>query len=261
MEITQPFYLGATEVTLGQFRQFVEANPKYQVVDDKWKDPGFEQTDDHPVVSVTWTNAVDFCAWLSQKEGEKYRLPTEAEWESVAAPVRRHGTHLAIGTPICCCTHGARPICQAGRIPWAGSKAILGGFLTCTGTLGSCARTCTIRNTTNRVRRKTHRGRAPWRARVPWRLVGQLTCALPLCFSRPTAFPSTTTTTSAFVSCWLSRLPAASSLISGTPFSELVVFLDELPKFYRWNLGYYVSRCRPAFSRTRIVRNTPVKMS
>ena len=42
---------------------------------------GFEQTDNHPVVFVSWQNAVDFCNWLSKKEGKKYRLPTEAEWE------------------------------------------------------------------------------------------------------------------------------------------------------------------------------------
>ena len=43
--------------------------------------PGFPQTDDHPVVNVTWNDAVAFCQWLSRKEGKTYRLPTEAEWE------------------------------------------------------------------------------------------------------------------------------------------------------------------------------------
>jgi formylglycine-generating enzyme required for sulfatase activity len=102
VRITQPFYLGVTEVTRGQFRRFVdetgyqteaekdgkgghgwneeakefEQNPRYT-----WQDPGFEQTDDHPVVNVTWNDAVAFAAWLSRKEGNTYRLPTEAEWE------------------------------------------------------------------------------------------------------------------------------------------------------------------------------------
>jgi formylglycine-generating enzyme required for sulfatase activity len=81
VEITQPFLLGATEVTVGQFRQFIEANPKYKAADRRWRSPGFDQTDDHPVVWVSWHNAVDFCNWLSEKEGREYRLPTEAEWE------------------------------------------------------------------------------------------------------------------------------------------------------------------------------------
>ncbi len=80
VEITRSFYLGVTEVTVGQFRQFVE-EAKYQVGDTHWRDPGFEQTDDHPVVCVSCKNAIDFCAWLSKKEGKTYRLPTEAEWE------------------------------------------------------------------------------------------------------------------------------------------------------------------------------------
>jgi len=42
---------------------------------------GFEQTDEHPVVNVSWNDAVAFCKWLSRKEGKSYRLPTEAEWE------------------------------------------------------------------------------------------------------------------------------------------------------------------------------------
>jgi formylglycine-generating enzyme required for sulfatase activity len=80
VEITQPFYLGVTEVTVGQFRQFVE-EAKYNVGDDRWKNPGYGQFDDCPVVWVSWYDAVAFCDWLSEKEGKKYRLPTEAEWE------------------------------------------------------------------------------------------------------------------------------------------------------------------------------------
>jgi formylglycine-generating enzyme required for sulfatase activity len=104
VEITQPFYLGKYGVTRGQFRQFVEANKGYQTEAERdgeggwgfnketkqfegrkpqytWRNPGFDQTDEHPVVNVSWNDARAFCDWLSQKEGRKYRLPTEAEWE------------------------------------------------------------------------------------------------------------------------------------------------------------------------------------
>jgi formylglycine-generating enzyme required for sulfatase activity len=81
VEITKPFYMGTTEVTVGQFRKFVAANRKYGVGDDRWREPGFPQSDEHPVVWVSWQNAIDFCNWLTDKEGKKYRLPTEAEWE------------------------------------------------------------------------------------------------------------------------------------------------------------------------------------
>ncbi len=43
---------------------------------------GFEgQTNEHPVVNVSWNDAKAYCEWLSRKEGKTYRLPTEAEWE------------------------------------------------------------------------------------------------------------------------------------------------------------------------------------
>ncbi len=95
VEITQPFCLGSTEVTVGQFRQFVEEE-KYQAGDDRWQKPGFEQADDHPVVWVSWQNAVDFCTWLSEKEGKKYRLPTEAEWE-YSCRAGKGGTRYCFG--------------------------------------------------------------------------------------------------------------------------------------------------------------------
>ena len=71
--ITQPFFMGVTEVTLGQYRQF---DPDF-----KKNNPKFKPADDDAVGGVTWEKAVAFCEWLSKKEGKLYRLPTEAEWE------------------------------------------------------------------------------------------------------------------------------------------------------------------------------------
>jgi formylglycine-generating enzyme required for sulfatase activity len=92
VEITQPFYMGVYAVTRGQFRQFVQdekyhGGKKYQTKAEKdgssstWENPSFMQEDDHPVVYVSWHDTDAFCKWLSEKEGKKYRLPMEAEWE------------------------------------------------------------------------------------------------------------------------------------------------------------------------------------
>ncbi|MBY0524212.1 MAG: SUMF1/EgtB/PvdO family nonheme iron enzyme [Gemmataceae bacterium] len=100
--LTKPFYMGVHEVTVRDFRAFVDetkyqtqaertgkgafrydADKKEWVRDAKciWKAPGYPIADDLPVTCVTWTDAAAFCEWLSKKEGRRYRLPTEAEWE------------------------------------------------------------------------------------------------------------------------------------------------------------------------------------
>ena len=101
VRITKPFWLGVHEVTRGQFRRFVEdrgyqteaerdGKGGYEVIDGQWRqDPrfvwnaglGFEQADDHPVVNVTWNDVTAFYTWLSEREGEKSSLPSEAQWE------------------------------------------------------------------------------------------------------------------------------------------------------------------------------------
>jgi formylglycine-generating enzyme required for sulfatase activity len=117
VRITRPFYLDATEITRGRFRRVVESTgltteaerdgkggwgwnetaAKFER-DSKytWRNAGFPQTDEHPVVNVSWNDAVAFCNRLSELDGLKpyyhfgdgeqsggdgYRLPTEAEWE------------------------------------------------------------------------------------------------------------------------------------------------------------------------------------
>jgi formylglycine-generating enzyme required for sulfatase activity len=101
------FALGRTTVTRGDFSKFVRATgyktdadlnttPKVESPQDgcfvvgsvigwkagtSWRDPGYEQSDSHPVVCVSWNDAIAYVKWLSSETGSRYRLPSEAELE------------------------------------------------------------------------------------------------------------------------------------------------------------------------------------
>jgi sulfatase modifying factor 1 len=95
------FWIGKTEITVAQFRQFVNATG-YRTEAGKigrgnvwvngrfenklyahWLNVNAEQSDDYPVTLISWKDANEFCRWLS-RDGFACRLPTEAEWEKAA---------------------------------------------------------------------------------------------------------------------------------------------------------------------------------
>lgn len=118
VRLTTPCYIGAHEVTVGQFARFATAtryvaeplqdrdddddddddddrgrgfgrgrgrgarSPRPAAVPDHaWYHTKYAPSATFPVVQLTWADAVAFCDWLSELEGRRYRLPTEAEWE------------------------------------------------------------------------------------------------------------------------------------------------------------------------------------
>jgi len=100
VNLSKGFYMQTTTVTVAHWKAFVsETGYKSEAEtgggayawtgtewkkdkDKNWKNPGFEQTEQCPVTCVSWNDAQEFVKWLNLKEGsDKYRLPTEAEWE------------------------------------------------------------------------------------------------------------------------------------------------------------------------------------
>ncbi|RLG90204.1 MAG: hypothetical protein DRO36_06505 [Candidatus Hecatellales archaeon] len=135
------FYIGRYEVTVREFKEFVEETGYKTTAekrggakllfDKKWVkipvvnwrkpyvNPYFRHKETHPVVCVSWYDAIHFCNWLSKKhglrecytiKGEKvscdfgangYRLPTEAEWEYAARGGKKSKGYIYAGSNDC----------------------------------------------------------------------------------------------------------------------------------------------------------------
>ena len=83
------FFIGRYEVTNQQYYEFwVEQSdsaywPEYSSVIGSWPQDALDKPN-HPVVGVSWEDAMAFCRWLGLRTSERYTLPTEAQWEYVA---------------------------------------------------------------------------------------------------------------------------------------------------------------------------------
>jgi serine/threonine protein kinase len=94
-----PYAIGVTDVTRGAYRAFAQATGRpasrcresqslfARSRDLGWESPGFDQTEDHPVVCVSWQDAKAYAEWLSRRTGQHYRLPTQQEWLRVAQTI------------------------------------------------------------------------------------------------------------------------------------------------------------------------------
>jgi formylglycine-generating enzyme required for sulfatase activity len=131
IDLPRAFTIGRYEVTRGQFAAFV-ADSKRRIEPGchlrapawrldaglSWQNPGFDQTDDHPVVCVSFEDAQAYVAWLSRKTGQRYRLPTDAEWHYLAAA---EDWDRAGADQLCVIGNGADRSAMAANPQWSGT--------------------------------------------------------------------------------------------------------------------------------------------
>jgi formylglycine-generating enzyme required for sulfatase activity len=139
VRIARPFALGEFLVTRKQYATFAEETGQagtgcYALPVDgiswkyyaarSWRDSGFTQADDHPVLCVSWDDALTYVSWLSGRSGQTYRLPTEAEWEYAGRAGGTSGRYF-----------GDAPICEFANVRDQSKKQLYstGRFFECNG--------------------------------------------------------------------------------------------------------------------------------
>lgn len=119
VRIDYPIAVSTADITVDDFKRFVEATGRdmngCDIYDGDWRhrasagweQPGFTQTARHPVVCVSWNDAVAYAEWLSKSTNQKYRLPSASEWEysaragsSTARPWKSDGAEACAGANV-----------------------------------------------------------------------------------------------------------------------------------------------------------------
>ena len=148
--LAAPFGMSVHEVTLGEFAEFAEATKRGSSGCDTyegewrvnpalgWRNAGFPQTSSHPVTCVSWQDATAYAAWLSQKTGHAYRLPTASEWEYAARGGKNIETPWGADAAAACRSANVADAAAAERYPgWSvqpcsdGLRALRAGRLVC----------------------------------------------------------------------------------------------------------------------------------
>ena len=144
VKIGQAFAVGKFEVTRGQYAAFV-ADSGQAVADECWifeegkvdkrsgrsfRNPGYEQTDDHPAVCVSWEDAQAYVQWLTNKTGTTYRLLSESEWEYAARAGSQ--TRFSFGdddSQLCDAGNGADKTAQGSFTDWTWANTCTDGYV------------------------------------------------------------------------------------------------------------------------------------
>ena len=137
--MSKAFAVGKFEVTKGQYAAFVQAtgyaggdscyvdasgDGNWSDTKGKtWKDAGFPQADDHPVICVSWDDAKAYAAWLAKASGKPYRLLTESEWEYAARGQTSKGNY-----PRYTFGNDANALCKYGNVGDETAKAKYSGW-------------------------------------------------------------------------------------------------------------------------------------
>jgi formylglycine-generating enzyme required for sulfatase activity len=118
VRVADVFALGKHEVTVGQWQGCLSAAACAPISDRGWSD------EQRPVINVSWNAAQEYVRWLSEKTGQKYRLPSEAEWEYAArggtSSARYWGADIGVDKANC---HGCSEIFDGEQTTVVGSFA------------------------------------------------------------------------------------------------------------------------------------------
>ena len=138
VRIGEPFAVGVYEVTRGQWSAFVSETGHYagnscgtyengeweSRSGRSWSNPGYSQSDAHPVVCVNWDDARTYVEWLSRKTSEEYRLLSESEWEYVTRAGTRTSRYWGDSeTGLCAHANGADRTLKERYSDWEWSVA------------------------------------------------------------------------------------------------------------------------------------------